>query len=482
METYDHKEIEKKWQAAWEKDELHKASDKPKKKQYVLDMFPYISGAGLHVGHPEGYTATDIYSRYLRMNGFDVLHPMGWDAFGLPTENFAIKSGIPPQESVKKYADRFRQQIKSFGFSYDWSREVNTSDPDYYKWTQWIFLQLYKKGLAYKKEAYVNWCPKDQTVLANEQVVNGCCERCGTEVVQKLLSQWFFKITDFAERLLDGLEQVDWPEPIKLMQKNWIGKSEGAEIEFPIANPRMKRVVILHGRNGTPDNYVFPWLKKSLEAKGFEVQLPTLPNTDEPDDQEQADFVQKNCELDENTVIIGMSFGGVVALRLLERGIKVHGAILAATPISGKYLDGKVRASVTQAVQHGFDYTKIRKYADYFKVLFDSTDTVVPQEDGQILAKNLGTICQVFGGQAPHFSGEQEPAILDALLPNIKVFTTRPDTLYSGTFLVVAPESPYVQSRKGMSENKKEIEAYLEATKKKTELQRTALEKEKTGK
>lgn len=240
MEIFDHKKIDRKWQEQWEKAQLYKAAEHPKKKQYTLDMFPYPSGAGLHVGHPEGYTATDILSRFLRMNGYDVLHPMGWDAFGLPAENYAIKQGVPPWESTAKNIDRFREQIQSIGLSYDWSREVNTSSPDYYRWTQWLFLQLYKKGLAYKKEAYVNWCPKDQTVLANEQVVNGACERCGTVVVQKLLSQWFFKITDYADRLLNDLDKLDWPEPIKLMQKNWIGRSEGAEIEFGTENQELK--------------------------------------------------------------------------------------------------------------------------------------------------------------------------------------------------------------------------------------------------
>jgi len=232
---------EKKWQDKWEKNGLYKAndsSDKPKK--YILDMFPYPSGAGLHVGHPEGYTATDIYSRYLRMNGFNVLHPMGWDAFGLPAENYAIKSGVHPVESTNKNINTFRRQIKSLGLSYDWSREVNTSVPDYYKWTQWFFLFLYKQNLVYKKKAKVNWCDSCQTVLANEQVVQGKCERCNNDVIQKDMAQWFFKTTDYAEKLLSGLEKIDWPEPIKLMQKNWIGKSEGAEIEFRINPPQLR--------------------------------------------------------------------------------------------------------------------------------------------------------------------------------------------------------------------------------------------------
>src|ERR1051326_875632 len=228
MQKYNHRKIEPKWQKYWEAHKTFKTSDADKRpKQYILDMFPYPSGAGLHVGHPEGYTATDILSRYLRMNGFNVLHPMGLDAFGLPAENYAIKEGIHPHKTTPKNIKRFREQIKSIGLSYDWSREVDTSSPDYYKWTQWLFLQLYKHGLAYKKEAYVNWCPKDNTVLANEQVIDGKCERCGTPVVQKLLSQWFFKITKYADELLSDLDKLDWPEPIKTMQRNWIGRSQG---------------------------------------------------------------------------------------------------------------------------------------------------------------------------------------------------------------------------------------------------------------
>ncbi|MEK7103271.1 MAG: class I tRNA ligase family protein, partial [Patescibacteria group bacterium] len=225
---YPHKEIEKKWQKYWEKHQtFHTDESNKKEKRYILDMFPYPSADGLHVGHPEGYTATDIYSRYLRMKGYNVLHPMGWDAFGLPAENFAIKKGIHPHETTQKSIDNFRRQIQSLGFSYDWNREIDTSSPEYYKWTQWLFLELYKKGLAYKATAPVNWCEHDQTVLANEQVVGGMCERCKNPVIQKQLEQWFFKITDYADELIAGLDTLDWPESIKTSQKNWIGKSEG---------------------------------------------------------------------------------------------------------------------------------------------------------------------------------------------------------------------------------------------------------------
>ncbi|MBU1017995.1 leucine--tRNA ligase [Patescibacteria group bacterium] len=236
---YDPSKIEPKWQKYWLKNKTFKAdADTKKKKYYVLDMFPYPSGAGLHVGHPEGYTATDIICRYKRMKGFNVLHPMGWDAFGLPAENYAIKTGRHPREVTEENIATFKKQIQSIGFSYDWDREVDTTDPDYYRWTQWIFLQLYKKGLAYESELPINWCPGCKTGLANEEVVDGKCDRCGTKTTKKLLRQWVLKITDYADRLLDDLSDLDWPEPIKIMQENWIGKSYGTNVKFEILNSK----------------------------------------------------------------------------------------------------------------------------------------------------------------------------------------------------------------------------------------------------
>ena len=235
-QKYDPAKIEAKWQKIWERAEIYQPLEPSKKhpKMYILDMFPYPSGAGLHVGHIEGYTGTDILSRYFRMKGYCVLHPMGWDAFGLPAENFAIKSGIHPDKSTHDNITNFKRQIKAAGLSYDWTREIDTSDPKYYKWTQWLFILLFKNGLAYKKKAAANWCPKDETVLANEQVVNGKCERCGTLVVQRELEQWFFKITDYADRLIEGLDRVDWPESTKLQQENWIGRKRGINISYDI--------------------------------------------------------------------------------------------------------------------------------------------------------------------------------------------------------------------------------------------------------
>ncbi len=233
MEKYDFKSIEAKWQKAWDDKQAFAATtDYTKPKFYALVEFPYPSGAGLHVGHPRSYTALDIVARKRRMQGYNVLYPMGWDAFGLPTENFAIKNHVHPAEVTKRNVARFKSQLKALGLSFDWSREINTTDPSYYKWTQWIFLQLFKKGLAYKKEMAVNWCTSCKCVLANEEVVNGVCERCGSEVIRKDKSQWMLKITEYAQRLIDDLDDVDYIERVKTQQKNWIGRSTGAEVDF----------------------------------------------------------------------------------------------------------------------------------------------------------------------------------------------------------------------------------------------------------
>ena len=240
MSKYPFENIEPKWQKYWELNKTFRAKEDskipPEKRKYILDMFPYPSAAGLHVGHPEGYTATDIYCRYLRMKGFNVLHPMGFDSFGLPAENYAIKTGTHPSTTTHANIEKFTQQIKSLGFSYDWDRVVSTCEADYYHWTQWIFLKLYEKGLAYEAQTPINWCPSCLTGLANEEVKEGRCERCGAIVTHKTIRQWILKITEYAERLLEDLDSLDWPESVKIMQRNWIGKSEGAEVTFNVAD------------------------------------------------------------------------------------------------------------------------------------------------------------------------------------------------------------------------------------------------------
>ena len=249
--SYNHKKIEPKWQEYWAKNSTFVTSEDSKPKYYVLDMFPYPSGSGLHVGHALGYVATDIVARFKRMKGFNVLHPMGWDAFGLPAEQYAIKTGTHPSITTSQNIQNFKRQINQLGFSYDWSREINTTDPEYYKWTQWIFLQLYNQGLAYQEEVAVNWCPELRAVLANEEVVNGKSDIGGHPVYRTPMKQWVLKITKYAESLLNGLEDLDWPENIKELQKNWIGKSEGVEINFSIKDSSEKPIKVYTTRSDT---------------------------------------------------------------------------------------------------------------------------------------------------------------------------------------------------------------------------------------
>ena len=247
---YDPAVIEAKWQDYWKQHKTFKAvdCDRSREKLYVLDMFPYPSGAGLHVGHPEGYTASDIWCRYKRMKGYNVLHTMGWDAFGLPAEQYAVKTGTHPAVTTAKNITVFRRQLEAFGFSFDWDREINTTDPSYYKWTQWIFSQLYKQGLAYQSEQPVNWCPELGTVLANEEVINGRSEVGNYPVIRKPVRQWVLKITEYAEKLLEGIDGLDWPEGTKEMQRNWIGKSTGAEVDFASPAGTSASGLLLRGR------------------------------------------------------------------------------------------------------------------------------------------------------------------------------------------------------------------------------------------
>lgn len=282
--SYNHKEVEKKWQKYWAKNNTFNTHDDHEKpKFYALDMFPYPSGQGLHVGHPEGYTATDILSRFKRSQGFNVLHPMGWDAFGLPAEQYALDTGNDPAEFTQKNIETFRRQINSLGFSYDWNREVNTTDPEYYKWTQWIFTKLYEKGLAYEAEVAVNWVPELGTVISNEEVIDGKSERGGYDVVRKPMRQWMLKITAYADRLLDDLELVDWPESIKEMQRNWIGRSAGTIVEFKVA--------------GTDKTYtVFTTRPDTLFGATYSVLAPELDLVREITTPEQKEAVEAYIE------------------------------------------------------------------------------------------------------------------------------------------------------------------------------------------
>ncbi len=309
---YDFTAIEKKWQEYWEKDKTFKVTEDPNKpKYYILDMFPYPSGAGLHVGHPEGYTATDIVARYKRMKGFNVLHPMGWDAFGLPAERHAMRTGTHPKITTQKNIETFRKQIKSLGFSYDWDREINTSDPKYYKWTQWIFLQMFKNGLAYLAEVPVNFCPECKTVLANEEVYQGKCDQ-GHQVVRKPMRQWMLKITAYAERLLSDLDELDWPESIKKLQRDWIGRSEGAEVDFILSMEdqirtfgkaaELKKWFDGRKENGFPEkseDYViriYTTRPDTLFGATYMVLAPEHPLVEKIARKEYKDTVEKYCK------------------------------------------------------------------------------------------------------------------------------------------------------------------------------------------
>ncbi len=490
---YDHRSIEKKWQKKWTEEKLYETPDKVAGKENLFSLVEFVYPSGdLHVGHWYAFTVPDIYVRMKRMQGKNVLYPMGFDAFGLPAENAAIKNKADPAKWTQGNIERMRAQLQSMGNAFDWSREVETCDPAYYKWTQWLFLKLYEKGLAYRGQALVNWDPVDKTVLANEQVLqDGTAERSGAKVEKKELTQWFLKITAYADRLIKDLDNLAWPEPIKEAQRNWIGKSEGAEISFELRGKSLEgkekpNFLLLHGRGGSPEGAFFPWLKKELEARGYAVQVPRLPGGEEPDDEEQVAHVLKHCTLDANTVVLGHSFGGIVALRLIEQNRSINRMVLVGTPFSGNFLDEKKRPSVSQALKKGFDFEKIKASGAHFLFLYDTHDHVVPVADGEVLSQHLGGLLMTAKGEKPHFMHEKEPDILKTCIPMITIFTTRADTLYGGTYLVLAPEHPFLGQvtggrLQGAVKNKDEVVAYITKAKAKSEIERVALGKEKTG-
>jgi len=485
MKNYNHKNIEQKWQSVWEQERVYKTSNKSgKSTQYILDMFPYPSGEGLHVGHPKGYIATDVYSRFKRMNGYNVLHPMGWDAFGLPAENYAIKNKIHPREAVDKNVTHFRNQLKQIGLDYDWSREINTTNPAYYKWTQWAFLQMYKKGLAYQSYEPINWCPSCKTGLANEDLEQrdtktgsiAVCERCGTEVEQKPMRQWVLRITEYADSLLNDLEGLNWPESVKESQRNWIGRSEGACINFPVHTKT--RFVLLHGYKSSPNKHFFPWLQKELEGRGYSVEVPELPHPDSPTIEEQVQYVLDTCHIDEHTVLVGHSLGGVVALRVIERlQHSIKKLVTIATPIEPTKKDRPYVASFPER----FDFDYIRNKTNSIQIIKDETDTVVPSQHCDRLAQATGGTLYSFTAQGCHFTSSQEPALVNVLSEQIEVFTTRPDTIHGATYIVLAPEHPRIDEFMPEVKNQKDVIEYRSQVKNKTEMERITGEKDKTG-
>ncbi|MFO0743653.1 MAG: class I tRNA ligase family protein [Candidatus Paceibacterota bacterium] len=438
MSKLNYSDIETKWRKYWNENQINKTDNDfsdNKKKFYILDMFPYPSGEGLHVGHPKGYIATDVYSRMKKMQGYNVLHPMGWDAFGLPAEQFAIKNKINPNIATEKNVKRYKEQIEMLGLNYDWDREINTTDPKYYKWTQWMWKQMYKDGLAFESFDPINWCPSCKTGLANEDLDGNACERCGTVVEKKKLRQWTIRITDYADRLLNDLDKLNWEPHIKELQRNWIGKSEGSEIDFEIKNEKLN-FVILHAFDNTPESSFYPWLKDELEKRGHLVVIPELPDSNDPKVYDQVEFILKNIKFDNNTVIIGHSLGGVVALKVLEKlSNPIKKTILVGSYLENNFIDENFPE---YTFDWNFDFNKIKSNSKEFILLRDIEDNLVPQENTLKLSKSLnGKLIDVVASD-PHFFGKEEIEVLNQSFDKLKIFTTRADTLYGCTFMAIS--------------------------------------------
>jgi len=507
---YDHKAIEKKWQKKWEDTQAFKAiDDSSKEKNYLLIEFPYPSGDGLHVGHVRSWTALDVVARKRRAEGKNVLYPIGWDAFGLPAENYAIKTGIHPKIVTKQNTDNFRRQIKSIGISFDWSREINTTDPKYYKWTQWIFLQLFKQGLAYKAKIPVNWCPKDKIVLANEEVVDGCCERCGTPVEKREKEQWMLAITKYAKRLYDDLDTVDYIERAKVQQKNWIGPSEGAEITFPLNLPVLSGEVVFASNNDGK----LRRMQKLIKTAGLSITLKT------PKDIGVELHVEEDAPtLAENAEKKARAYAEHTNLPVLadDTGFFIEGEEIDPKMVKRNALNGEdeKKFSVEEISQKMQAYYKdiARKHGGKVdaewrnalcmitpgKMVLHAegvrpvvlTDEAHGTVDPHLPVRGL-YIAKASGKYALEQTEEEElmelRPITDALIqictPGIKVFTTRPDTLFGATYMVLAPEHLFVKAcieRKAI-QNVEEIAAYVGEAKKKSEVDRSAEGKEKTG-
>jgi len=448
---YNFTEIEKKWQDFWDKNKTFATEvDITKPKYYVLDMFPYPSSDGLHVGHPEGYTATDIIARYKRMKGFNVLHPMGWDAFGLPAEQFAIKTGIHPRITTQKSIDNFKRQLKSIGLSIDWSREIATVDPKYYKWTQWIFMQLYKKGLAYQAEIAVNWCPELGTVLANEEVPEQIEK--GYTVVRRPMKQWMLKITEYAERLLIDLDMLDWPESTKEMQRNWIGKSEGAKVMFKLKDPTP---ALPEGEGAEAPGYIKTsaeiWATSKENAKDHRKN---------PTDAEAIMWeIVRDHRLGHHFRRQHAIENFIVDFVCLKKRLVVE-------------VDGGIHNTPEQKEKDAIRTNRLIELG-YSEIRFSNDEVIHKSEEvADKISKELESQVLPFG--------EDLGGVVASEGEVIEVFTTRPDTLWGATYMVLAPEHPLVDMIT-TPECKTAIDIYKENAKHKSDLERQALEKEKSG-
>jgi len=478
---FDHKEIEAKWQEQWKASGIYNVGDRDteKEKEYVLVEWPYPSG-NLHIGHWYAFAVPDIYVRFQRMEGKQVLFPIGFDAFGLPAENAAIKRNLDPKAWTNENIAYMKTQLASMGNAFSWDTTTSSTDPEYYKWTQWMFTQFFENDIAYRGKGIVNWCPSCNTVLANEQVLNDdTCERCGSSVEKKEMDEWKLRITNYADRLIDDLEPLDWPAHIKEAQRQWIGRSEGALIDFQISTKSKPNFLILHGYTGHIDRNFLPWIKKELESQGCSVQTPQLPNTDNPSEDEQVSYVIENCDIDENTVIVGHSLGAIVAMRVVERLEQdVRSLVLVAAALSPDFSD--TEKSYHQSFSWEFDYGEIKKKAGQITILSDLQETkrISYLES---LATTLNAKLVTGNAAIEHFTGIQEPLILENIQPSVQVFTTRPDTLYGATYMVLAPEHELVEINKGNIANWDEVSEYISSSKKKAEQDRLDATKEKTG-
>ena len=481
IKEYNHAKIERKWQLEWAKKKIYQAKDPSNtsgqvkgKKFYSLVEFPYPSGDGLHVGHPRPYIGMDIISRKKRMEGKNVLFPIGWDAFGLPAENYAIKTGKQPSVITKKNSDNFRRQIQSLGISFDWSREINTTDPNYYKWTQWLFLQFLKKGLAYKAKSEINWCPKDKCGLANEEVIDGKCERCGTVTVKKEKEQWMLGITKYAERLDKDLDLVDYPERVKSSQRNWIGKSEGSEIDFKIVSARQdlaeKRKILIGTRNPAK----VAMIKACFDSvEGLElVSLDEISFVDDSSLKEGNDFV-KNAKMKSEFYFkkTGLPTISTDNILWIEKWPKDNGVIThireIANPKTKKATDQETLDFLQKFLKKVGGESKA--HFIYAIAFTNENGTYVEKEiPGEYIlqteqAKNFWpgypTEALLKDPETGIFKSEQENDIrykkikelfskdfLPKILPteSIKVFSTRADTLFGATYVVLAPEHELV--------------------------------------
>ncbi len=533
MSAYNFAEIEKKWRETWEKNQVYKVSEQINKpKYYVLDMFPYPSGAGLHVGHPLGYIASDVVARFKRLQGFNVLHPMGFDAFGLPTEQYAIETGVHPAVSTDKNIERYKEQLKNIGFSYDWNREVKTCDPNYYKWTQWIFLQLYnswfnpetnkaepienlielyKKGkptqagkpwnelseleqqkeltqhrLAYKDVSYINWCEALGTVLANDEVVNGLSERGGHQVERKLMSQWFLRITKYADRLLEGLERVDYPESLKEMQKNWIGRSEGAEIVFDLSPGDSNDLTPRDSNDLTPS-------PSPKEERGDAEPTNIFDGTKYYiDNKIQIDYARKNRK--EPTEAENMLWQNLRNNKLgviIRRQYPIENFIVDFACLAPKLIieiDGVYHLEKEQADYDEARENRIKTYG--FKILRFTNEQVLKNTETvlETIKNKINSGKNEWNNSQEQLSPEGSPlsslgegsGVRSLKTPGVKVFTTRPDTIFGVSFMVLAPEHPMVQEIT-TSEQKTLVTEYINYCKSRSELERKSETKEITG-